>query len=354
MSVARILLLMDNRGDSNWGSQATTNALATLLQTRFPGAELCGLPRSACRPEGQIKRSLATWLVQRGSSWAVDALSAGWRDQFEWADLVVVNGEGTLHPQPQALRWICTVTALAKRYHKPYWIVNCSLKCLGDPTQALFAEFFKGAEHVAAREPVSCREMLALTPTAIQAADCAWLTTPAPEHEARAILASAGIEGRFAVMTGSASVHKWPIEHQKAVVDALKSRGLDVVYTFSDKKDEGIAEQLGLKQVTHKEADYRQLTTIQSLAEIVVGGRFHPTILSALVGTPFVAVPSNTHKMAGVMEMLGTPELLCDFAALDKVVPTINDVLDARIEWAERLFKKAKEIAPLAHHNVKT
>jgi polysaccharide pyruvyl transferase WcaK-like protein len=354
MSVARILLLMDNRGDSNWGSQATTNSLVMLLQTRFPGAELRGLPRSACRPEGQIKRTLATWLVQKGSSWAVDALSAPWRDQFEWADLVVVNGEGTLHPQPQALRWICTVTALAKRYSKPYWIVNSSLKCLGDPTQPLFAGLFKGADHVAAREPVSFREMTALTPSAVQAADCAWLTDPAPESEARAIVSSAGIVGRFAVMTGSASVHKWPIEHQTSVVDALRARGLDVLYTFSDKKDESIAGQLGLTAITHNEADYRQLTTVQSLAEIVVGGRFHPTILSALVGTPFVAVPSNTHKMAGVMEMLGTPELLCDFSSLDKVVPTINRVLDDRMEWSERLFKKSREIAPLAYLNVKT
>lgn len=354
MSVARILLLMDNRGDTNWGSQATTNSLVGLLQARFPGAELRGLPRSACRPNGQIRRSLATWLVQKGSNWAVDALSATWRDQFEWADLVVVNGEGTLHPQPQALRWVCTVSELAKRYHKPYWVVNCSLKCLGDPTQELFAEFFMGAQHVAAREPVSFREMTALTPSAVQAADCAWLTSPAPEHEAREILSKAGVEGRFAVMTGSASVHKWPIEHQREVVETLKSRDLDVVYTFSDKKDEGIAEQLSLKRVTHKEADYRQLTTIQSLAEIVVGGRFHPTILSALVGTPFVAVPSNTHKMAGVMEMLGAPELLCDFNSLETVTPTINAVLDAREDWSLRLRSKAEEIAPLAHLNVKT
>jgi polysaccharide pyruvyl transferase WcaK-like protein len=360
MSVARILLLMDNRGDSNWGSQATTNALATLLQTRFPGAELRGLPRSACRPEGQIKRSLATWLVQKGSSWAVDTLSAPWRDQFEWADLVVVNGEGTLHPQPQALRWICTVTALAKRYSKPYWIVNSSLKCLGDPTQALFAEFFKGADHVAAREPVSFREMTALTPSAVQAADCAWLTELAPVEEARRILSKVGIDGRFAVMTGSASVHKWPIEHQRSVVKALWKRDISVVYMYSDNKDEGVAYRLewafnlGVRNLTHKEVTYRQLTTIQSLAEIVVGGRFHPTILAALVGTPFVAVPSNTHKMSGVMEMLGTPELLCDFSSLDQVIPTINQVLDNRDDWSLRLRERAQEIVPLAHHNVKT
>jgi hypothetical protein len=139
MATERILLLMDNRADSNWGSQATTSALVMLLNARFPGAEVRGVPRSACRPENGIKRSLATALVQKGSRWALDALTRSWKQDFEWADLVVVNGEGTLHPQPQALRWVCSVTQLAHQMDKPYWVVNCSLKCKGDPSERLFA-----------------------------------------------------------------------------------------------------------------------------------------------------------------------------------------------------------------------
>lgn len=344
---------MDNRGDSNWGSQATTTSLVALLHSRFPQAEVRGLPRTANRPQGSLKRSLATRLAARGSAWALRVLTEPLQEPFAWADLVVVNGEGTLHPQPQAVRWVCAVTALAKQLEKPYWVVNCSLRCKGDPTEPLFAEFLKGAEHVAAREPVSFREMTSIGANAVQAADCAWLTQPAPREDARAILSRVGVEGKFAVMTGSASVHKWPIEHQKQVVQALWRRDLSVLYTYSDKKDEDPAHNLSLPTLTHKEADYRQLTTIQSLAQIVVGGRFHPTILAALVGTPFVAVPSNTHKMSGIMEQMGTRELLCDFARLEKVVPTIERVLDGREEWSERLIAKAREVAPLASLNVR-
>ncbi len=359
MATTRILLLMDNRGDSNWGSQATTTALVQLLSASFPGAEIRGVPRSACRPSGSFTRWRATALApglvgERGSTWALKALTSSWAADFEWAELVVVNGEGTLHPQPQAVRWICAVTAMARLHKKPYWAVNCSLKCRGDTTEPLFTAFFKQAEHVAAREPVSFREMRAIGANAVQAADCAWLTEPAPVDEARAILAKVGVEGKFAVMTGSASVHKWPIEHQRAVVQTLCDRGLSVLYTHSDRKDEPISIALGTKHVvSHKEASFRHLTTIQSLAEIVVGGRFHPTILAALVGTPFVAVPSNTHKMSGLMEMLDAHELLCDFASLDKVIPTINKVLDEREKWSEKLSTRAREIAPLAHNNVR-
>ncbi|MEX2243706.1 MAG: polysaccharide pyruvyl transferase family protein [Fimbriimonadaceae bacterium] len=356
MATERILLLMDNRADSNWGSQATTSALVRLLSEAFPGAEVRGVPRSACRPENGIKRSLATALVQKGSRWALDALTRSWRQDFEWADLVVVNGEGTLHPQPQALRWVCSVTAMARLHKKPFWIVNCSLRCLGDKTEPLFAAFFREAEHVAAREPVSFREMKAIGADPVQAADCAWLTQPSSRDEALQIVGAAGVKGDFAVMTGSASVHKWPVAHQASVIEALRARGLEVLYTHSDRRDvENLAALgAGLPVVTHKEASFQQLTAIQSLAKIVVGGRFHPTILAALVGTPFVAVPSNTHKMAGLMEMLRASELLCDFSSLDKVVPTIKTVLDERDKWSAHLTARANEIARLAQKNVKT
>jgi polysaccharide pyruvyl transferase WcaK-like protein len=155
-------------------------------------------------------------------------------------------------------------------------------------------------------------------------------------------------------MTGSASVKKWSLDHQRSIVSHLQSKGLQVLYTHSDRHD--VANyanlELDIPVVSHKEATYQQLTTIQGLAEVLVGGRFHPSILAALVGTPFVALPSNTHKMIGVMEMLDAKELLCDFQSLDKVVPTIDLVLNKRDHWSERLRNAANKTAPLARFNV--
>lgn len=360
MSVQRILLLMDNRGDDNWGSQATTSALVGLLVERFPGVEIRGVPRSRCRPRGKIKRWLATSLApglvgDSPSPWALRALTESWSKDLEWADLVVVNGEGTLHSQPQATRWITATTALVRLHKKPLWIVNCSLKCRGDDTEPLFKSFFDSAEHVAAREPVSFREMKDIGVVAVQAADCAFLTQPAPKEETVEILDRVGIREPFAVLTGSASVHRWPVEHQKEVVASLKSHGLNVLYTHSDRRDADNVRALGpMPTVSHHEASFAQLTAIQSQAEIVVGGRFHPTILAALVGTPFVAVPSNTHKMSGLMEMLDAEELLCDFTTLDRVVPTIKTVLGDRDGWSSRLRQSAAAQVSLARKNVRT
>ncbi len=59
----KIALLMDNRGDENWGSQATTTALVRLLQAAHPGAEVVGVPRSAARPRSGLTRLLVERLA---------------------------------------------------------------------------------------------------------------------------------------------------------------------------------------------------------------------------------------------------------------------------------------------------
>jgi polysaccharide pyruvyl transferase WcaK-like protein len=267
----------------------------------------------------------------------------------------VVNGEGTLHPQPQALRWMGALSAMARKYNKPYWVVNSSISCRGDKTESSFHAFLEQADYVAIREPASHREMAFPIDNAVSAADCAFMTVPAPQQEALKIISRAGIKGPYAVLTGSASVDKWPIEHQREVIEFLKHLGLEVLYTHSDRKDTGNLQALkmDLPTVSHRQANYKQLAAIQSLAQIVVGGRFHPIILSAMVGTPFVAVPSNTHKMSGLMEMLDSHELLFSFERLEGFIPKIGHVLKEREKWSSRLLANAEVAKQFALLNVK-
>lgn len=163
-----------------------------------------------------------------------------------------------------------------------------------------------------------------------------------------------GIRRPFAVMTGSASIAEWPLESQCAAVETLQEAGLDILYTASDPKDEANFARLGadITLATHRDMDFRMLTAVQREAEIVVGGRFHPTILAALVGTPFVAVPSNTQKMSGLMEMLGAEALLCPFEESARLPEVIRGVLAQRPAWSDRLRARSADLANLAGLNV--
>ncbi|MCH8274339.1 MAG: polysaccharide pyruvyl transferase family protein [Armatimonadetes bacterium] len=324
MMANRILLLMDNRQDPNWGSQATTHALVDLLRRYHPGAEVRGLPRAAARPRGTVQRRVCEVLAPglatagRWEGWTarlvLDLLTSSWRHQIEWADLIVVNGEGTLHHQRQTRRWMPVIAALPFMTKAPVWVVNCSVEVRGSRSESLFKSALSKAERIAVREPVSGRELREMGLKAEDAADCAFLTEPSTEQKVDAILKKVGISGPFAVMTGTAVVRRWDPATQSRLARRLLDSGRSVLYAASTPGDltnyRRLTARTPLPLVTHKEATFQELMGVLGRADLLIGGRFHLLILAALSGTPFVAVPSNTHKTAGLMEMLQTEDML--------------------------------------------
>ncbi len=362
MGYSRILVLMDNREDENWGSQASTSALFGLLGEKFPGAEIRGVPRSAARPSGFVVRRLAelNWRgLASGSSRGpaarglARALTQTWASDYDWAELVVVNGEGTLHPQRQTRRWLAAIAAARRRAAKPLWIVNASISFAGSPDRPEFERFLRSPEFVAVREPVTFRELASLGFDPVQAADCAFLTDTSRPPDVDPILSRLGVTPPFGVVTGSAAIREWRRGEQRRVVSHLLSRGLGVLVAASSVQDrKNFAElDLGVPLLTERDIGYLELTAVQSRAEILVGGRFHPTILAALVGTPFVAVTSNIHKMEGLMEMLRCEELLFSIGDTAGMLEKVDEVLDNRARWSSRLKQSAESCAALARLN---
>lgn len=358
----RILLLMDNRGDANWGSQATTNGLVSLLKERFPDATLTGLPRNVAKPNGHARKWTEKWApeVMRSGKydsikgkWVMRKLTASWEKEYESADLVVVNGEGTLHPQRQTRRWLPVLDYLHKKHRKPLWVVNSTIAYKDHEDAWQFQQVLRHADRLVVRDEYSHRELAADGIESTLAADCAYVSEPATEETSREILAKVGVTGEFAVFTGSATIKHWPLDVQKQIVEKLRSVGLQVVYTSSNREDDEVVRQLGsIPLITHREVDFRELMAIQGLARILVGGRYHPTILAALMGTPFVAFTSNTFKMPALMEVLKSEELLIQSGDLGRTLAMIDKVLDEREVYGYRLKESARAQAPLARRNV--
>lgn len=319
-----ILLLMDNRGDSNWGSQATTNQLVHLLRSEYPGCEVRGLPRSAARPSSGLTRRLtecvAPRAAQRGvfsggiAGVAFNALTSGMTDLLEWCDTIVVNAEGTLHPQRQTLRWVPALLWIRSHVRKPMWIVNCSVQFVGSPTEELYKKLLTGAECFVVREPVSYREAQAAGISAVQGADCAFKTVPLSTINVSKVRQKYTEGQPYIVMTGSATVKHWPLEAQISLIRFALEAGRRVIYASSTQEDLGnyraLAKRINLPLVSDSQLDYQEFAGLLAQADGLIGGRFHPLILSAVAGTPFLAFGSNTHKMAGIVEMLGCRDML--------------------------------------------
>ncbi len=319
MSYHRILLLMDNRADSNWGSQATTTELVRLLKRHHPKAEIRGLPRSVTRPKNALLRRFVETAAPAAIPWAgaetglgaeaVRLLTEPWRADVEWADLIVVNGEGTLHPQKQANRWLAALAEIG-RSGKPIWIVNCSVQFVGDSNEPLYKSVLERAQRLVVREPVSYRELTGCGLKAVLAADCAFCAVPMSTENLENLIPNQP----FVAITGSAAVKRWPVPAQIAILEFLADLGLKAVYLSSTEEDEHnhrlLSKQIEIPLLTHHQLGYGEVIELISRSHLLVGGRFHPIVFAALSGTPFVAVESTTAKMAGLVEMLESRDML--------------------------------------------
>lgn len=356
----RILLAMDNRQDRNWGSQATTNALVDLLRTRFPEAKIRGVPRSATSPGKPLRylcERLGPRILERQdwsskmSRLALFLTTFKWSKAAAWADLVIVNGEGTLRPQNQAFRWLPALSWIQQQTKSPMWIVNSSISFQGSSYQRMFERFLSCADYIALREPISFSQVVGAGFDAVQASDCAFLATPKSSSRVDELATKLG---DFVVLTGSSSIDRWPEEIQRQLVSSLQSQGLSVVYATSTTVDDRNYRRhhSHLPLISSRDYDYQELMEIQSRSKLLVGGRFHPTIFAAVTGTPFVSIGSNSHKTLGLMQMLGTENLLVPFDDLSVQIAAVNGALARSEEHANSLKGRAKQCAELALRNV--
>ncbi len=76
--------------------------------------------------------------------------------------------------------------------------------------------------------------------------------------------------------------------------------------------------------------------------ELYVTGRFHGVCLAAMTGTPFLALPSNSHKIEGILKDMDCSELLINSV----------DEINAKKEIAIELIPKAHKYAVEAKQKI--
>jgi polysaccharide pyruvyl transferase WcaK-like protein len=222
--------------------------------------------------------------------------------------LIVVNGEGTLHPQQQTEIWLPVMAWLARRTGASLWVVNCSIQVDDRRAEPLFRAALGAAERIVVREPLSLAECGRLGLSAEQGADCAFLAEPAPSKVADEILGRLGVRTPYAIVTGGASAWSWQPEHVAQWVSILRERGLDVLFAASTSTDRELHASAAPEtpMLKAEDADYRELLALIRGASLHVGGRYHPAIFAAMSGTPTITLQSNTHKMEGLAQLLNT------------------------------------------------
>jgi len=298
-----VTLVNDTRQDRNPGCQATVSSLVCLLeeslQTTVRTLPLgTGYDHFLRVPAGAAAE--AAWRL------AVDDLERDLavRDAFKDASRIVVNLEGTFHHHTVGALALGGLIAVAHRQGLPVWAVNGTVEGV-EPW--LLKATLATVEYLAVREPMSAvwLEEQGLSP--VLSADCAVLADVFQPFSAtsivpaRSALYTPGVFGR-----SDQSRHVAPDD---VVTDlrTLEAAGWHPVYFEMEAAEFAISERVreqGWPVVRVNDVPWQSFGTWLRQFDLVVSGRYHVLLFAAMAGTPWIAMPSNTWKIDGLLAHL--------------------------------------------------
>ncbi len=330
-----IVLLNDCRDQVNYGAQALMDGLLAILFTSAPSATILPIPShwlidttyglGAFVNDGEGLRqpkvrfpTVADQFESVADAWTEGRGGPGARaflDRLERADLVVLNGEGSLYrTNLSAIRELFLAWFSKERLGKPTIFVNGTLH-LTDVVPVLPAmvrKTFACLDAVAVREACSLRNSNEHAPevAARLFPDSAFMLTPedARDNESvRAVRDEIGPSPYFLFDPGPMPMDDWregsALHQLISTLKKVTARAVLVSSAPADRYIERLARETGSLYVDVL-VDYREWMALVAGAQFLVSGRYHNPILAAIMGCPSIIFGSTNHKVHGACEML--------------------------------------------------
>lgn len=318
-SPGRVVLLNDTASIYHFGCTATSTAIESAV--RALGHTLATAPHHLLDPRSAPSKfsDLDSPAFFRSFREANGELVA----RINAADVVLINGEGTLHglrPTPVVLLYL----AYGAKVHlnKRVQIINHS--CYPQSTReftdagayALYLRVYRAMDFVAVREWISHDLLTTLGLAARRSFDCLPLYVEA--NLGSILEKSPGDEPRTALLGSSSLPDPRGVHAMGALAVRLRSQGFEVrvlsgAVSRASRHEQGLFESIqrcspGACSILEVSSAVEWLRAIRS-ASVLVSGRFHHSIAAASLGTPFILLPSNTPKIDSLTELGAEPPL---------------------------------------------
>jgi polysaccharide pyruvyl transferase WcaK-like protein len=261
---------------------------------------ICGAGRTAAVSPSPERIDRSRW--REAISVMYERLSPLWTD----ADLLLVNGEGTIHHDSIGALALIGICAAARRMRKKVALVNCSIFSLDE---ILVDSLRESVDYFSVREPMTFRYLKSNNIAATQSADCLFLAsrlserpdTPRPVLSAKTpyVVYTPGVLSAFGRINESTVADD---------IKTIRNMGREVVYYVVEAEDEkfaSVAARAGASILPLGATRWEQVQPFLAGAEWVVSGRYHINIFASMSGTPFIPLETNTAKMQGLLELLG-------------------------------------------------
>lgn len=328
---------------SNWGGRATSLAMGRILETKASreisaaiGAPYISSPLSDVDQRNESGSAFTrvdalAKLIAEPPAGASERL-VELHEAIVSGDELVVNGEGDfiLKERLTLMRTIATMRA-AKMLGKPVHLLNSILSHAPAPpnNEQLFVDevgsTLEMCDSIVYRDPHSLALHREYYPTlsATWAPDALFSWSDyartglsrrdafSPETEGLPVpvqrLLTCGEP--YVVLSGTSRYGLKPEPFRRtvnALAQKLQKQGIATVFASTDEPDRALADALdgtGIACVDPKVP----LTAAARLlwnAEVIVSGRYHPSILASLGGTPFVLMASNSHKTKSLYDVV--------------------------------------------------
>jgi hypothetical protein len=252
---------------------------------------------------------------QAGTKTLSDRVGPIWKQ----ADLLLINGEGTIHHDAVGARTLLAMCVVARELGLQVAIVNCSIY---DLHPLLLEPLRSSVNLLSVREPLSGAWLSQQGIASDQSADSLFtalsecgslgklLVDVDSQGKFRLLQQRLGLPERFSlytpgVLSGSGSIHS---DYVRRDVTALRQSGVPVVYYVVEAEDERLASaavEAGAMVLPLGSLTWRDVVPVLRQASVVISGRYHINIFSLMAGTPFVPMETNTLKTAGLLELLG-------------------------------------------------
>lgn len=332
----QILLTNYTGHQPHLGCIATCDALEALLRERYPDAAIEKEKHSVKRANalmyfGAWGRKKRATLMKTDPRW----------ENFQRADLIVVNAEGTLHAKTYLKQGAGSNQRILEAYlakrdlGKAVMMVNHSISSHHKHFDELVKAAYPQMDHVAVREPFSLEYLQGLgVNNAVLSADAIFSMTPPPPAK------ESPLKGKFLISDSFSWKVGWQQRRGRVLelIQHVRKQGLEVAYlsVLSHPYDRHFADALELEY--HAFENYQDFMAHLQTAAFILTGRFHIAVFAGFCAVPFLGFEAPTYKVEGLCRLLEHP------------LPPLNLFRDAPEIVAAKVDKALSETSSLQAH----
>lgn len=357
-----ILLLNYTGNESNWGCQATSKNLISMISKKSN----ISLDSIDIEYQGSFYRMQ----LNRIRFYTVSLIPINYMVSFftrifkllhplelenikkiNNSEILILNGEGSLHGYNYELMKFLQYAAYAKEINKKVFIVNHSLQFDNDQSKKYLEKLYKHSDMNFFREEFSIKNSkLINVSNSYLVPDAAFLNYYI--NTDKVDLSHVQIPKKYILASGSIALKN----NSRGYFDLLQMLGeyykLPIVFIASCEVDKSFEKLVSIEYgFLYYDDTTLCVEHVQKLikeSEFFYSGRFHLNIFAATAGKIFIPFKSNTVKMKGFLNLIQYPMEEIDFDGVDvnSRFKSIVDVISSSKDVIEKkLLENAKKIA---------